>query len=124
MATLSLKDVKAFLAQHEVDYADIFERSELLARYDAVKAHATKVAEQRLRAQANRAVQRGSHELAVRFYTDALQLDGVPPELLSQLVANRSAAYLALGLAADALADGQRAVQLDLQHVKAYYRRG
>lgn len=121
---LTLAAVKAYLAQHEVDYAHILERAELYARYDAVKAHVNKVAEQRLRAQANRAVQRGSHELAVRLYTDALKLDGVPPELQSQLAANRSAAYLALGLASDALADGQRAVQLDREHVKAYYRRG
>jgi tetratricopeptide (TPR) repeat protein len=124
MTSLALKDVKAFLVQHEVDYADIFERSELIARYDAVRAHITKLAEQRLRAQANRAVQRGSHELAVRLYTDALQLDGVSPELQSQLVANRSAAYLALGLASDALADALRAVELDPGHVKAFYRRG
>lgn len=123
MEALPLARVKAFLVEHEVSFSDCFERSELLARYAEVKRRIDALEEQRLRALANRCSQRKSYELAVRYYSDALRVPA-SSTLHAQLYANRSAAYLSLGMCRAAMEDGQRAVDLDPTYIKGFLRLG
>mmetsp|Transcript_10380 Transcript_10380/g.26118 ORF Transcript_10380/g.26118 Transcript_10380/m.26118 type:complete len:392 (+) Transcript_10380:80-1255(+) len=119
-----LAKVKAFLKAHNVDYADLFERSELIARYDELRGRLATRKEVRLRGKANRAQQRQSYELAVRLYTDALSVSPISPTLQAQLFANRSTAYYGCGLADAALKDACASLRLDSEYVKGHNRKG
>ncbi|XP_023245783.1 tetratricopeptide repeat protein 28 [Copidosoma floridanum] len=68
----------------------------------------------------NAACQNGDYGLAATLYTEALALDPLSHVLYS----NRSAAYLKMGMFAQALQDAVRATELSPEWPKAYYRQG
>ena len=70
-ASPPLKEVKAFLTQHHVDISGIFERSELLDRFNTLRLEESLSHVDRLKARANAAFRRGSTAYSVRLYTEA-----------------------------------------------------
>ena len=126
----SAKEAIRYLTARGVDFSDCFELNELRERFHKVKLLSNSRAAEKAKAKANAAFKRKSHVLAVRLYTEALGIAcavhdadvGVATRLVVLSLANRSMAYLNLGLAKRALADARRCVFLDPSYMKGLAR--
>lgn len=72
------------------------------------------------KAQGNKHLTAGEYDLAIEAYSKAIELDSSDHIFYS----NRSAAYLSKGDAVNALADGEKCIQLCPTFVKGYSRKG
>jgi len=72
----------------------------------------------------NAAFKSGDNQGAVNHYTAGIEIDPENIQLGSTLFANRAAAYMKLKKFTEALADCNRALELNDSYAKAYLRRG
>lgn len=85
--TLSAREIKEQLAAARVDFSDCFEKSELVKRLRLHRKTEAAARVQEVKALANSAFLRGGYALAIRFYTEALDLctDDEESEIAAQL---------------------------------------
>jgi DnaJ family protein C protein 7 len=72
----------------------------------------------------NSAFKSGDNQAAVKHYTEGINLDPYNKTISSTLYANRAAAYMKLKKFTEALADCNKAIELNDDYAKAYLRRG
>ena len=72
---------------------------------------------EKLKDDGNQAFKKGEHRVAIQCYTEALALS--PNEIY---FSNRAAAHMAMRAYREALADSQKAVELNSKYLKAYKR--
>ena len=72
--TMSAREIKERLAAARVDFSDCFEKSELVKRLRQHREAEAAERVQEVKALANSAFSRGGYALAIRFYTEALDL--------------------------------------------------
>jgi len=126
----SIKTMRAALRAAKIDFSDCFELEELTARFHSAMAMNAVNSVETLRLKANGAFKRTSYELAVRLYTlaiaEAEALRACDParsaELIGPLLSNRSAAYRALRMPTQALADAREAVKRAPGFIKGHVR--
>lgn len=75
-----------------------------------------------LKERGNLAMKRGDMVAARAFYSEALQVPGVPDQVRAALLGNRTACLLALGHSSLALTDAEAAVELVPGWVKGHFR--
>uniref|UniRef100_W5NC97 Uncharacterized protein n=1 Tax=Lepisosteus oculatus TaxID=7918 RepID=W5NC97_LEPOC len=91
---------------------------------DATDSGSRKMAEaersaEELKEKANKYFKEKDYENAIKFYTEALELN--PENAI--YYSNRSLAYLRTECYGYALADATRALEIDKSYIKGYYRR-
>jgi tetratricopeptide (TPR) repeat protein len=122
--------MRAALRAAKVDFSDCFELEELTARFHSAMALSAVNSVETLRLKANGAFNRTSYAFSVRLYTlaiaEAEALRACDParsaDLLGPLLSNRSAAYRALRMPAQALADAREAVRRAPGFLKGHVR--
>ena len=131
LMTTSLREAKRILAENGVDISDIFEKGDLLARFNQFRITQCSFISERAKAKANLAFKRRSFAYAVRLYTEAAlkacalhSIDATSARnVLVLLLGNRAASYLALQMPARAEADAAQCTVLDPLYVKGFVRR-
>jgi hypothetical protein len=119
---MSAKELKEALSEAQVDFSDCFEKADLRMR---LKSHLSKLNEDMVmkkKQYANNAFARGSFALAIRFYTDALNLleEGEESQLMSdQIHSNKSLTFLKMGQAHSALTEAR---SCDPSYAKGWLR--
>jgi len=76
-----------------------------------------------MKEEGNNAIKTGKYDEAIEFYTKALEIDPCNKKLNAVLYANRAAAHLKKKDTDKAIADCDKAIELDEKYIKAYLRR-
>lgn len=123
MEDMSAKELKEALSEAQVDCSDCFEKADLRNR---LSSHLAKLNEDRVMKKkhyANNAFARGSFAMAIRFYSDALNLleEGGGSQLVcDQIYSNKSLTFLKMNQADAALRDAR---SCDPSFAKGWLRR-